>query len=113
MRNTPCTETFRAPIQRSLCNNRVDGAKNANLELVIVLDRRAKVDERLKELDKEIKERFRNILSGIYLSSSDELFHSKGYLVESQKYGICAVGSLNLTQKGLGLPQNLWVEAKE
>ena len=65
------------------------------------MDRRAKVDEKLKELDKEIKEKFRSRFSGIYLSSSDELFHSKGYLVESQKYGICAVGSLNITQKGL------------
>ena len=77
------------------------GAKNANLELIIVLDRRARVDEDLKKLDKKIKRKFRNNSSGIYLSSSGELFHSKGYLVESQKIGKCAVGSLNLTHKGL------------
>ena len=80
------------------------GAGNANLELIIVLDRRAGVDEglkKLKKLDKKIKRKFDSSSSGIYLSSSGELFHSKGYLVESQKIGKCAVGSLNLTQKGL------------
>ena len=77
------------------------GAGNANLELIIVLDRRAKANEDLKKLDKKIKRRFCSSKSGIYLSSSGELFHSKGYLVESKKVGKCAVGSLNLTHQGL------------
>ena len=77
------------------------GAGNANLELIIVLDRRARVDEDLKKLDKKIERKFRSSSSGIYLSSSGELFHSKGYLVESKRIGKCAVGSLNLTHKGL------------
>lgn len=77
------------------------GAVNANLELIIVLDRRARIDEDIKKLDKKIRRKFGSSSSGIYLSSSGELFHSKGYLVESQKIGKCAVGSLNLTHKGL------------
>ena len=77
------------------------GAGNANLELIIVLDRRAGVDKYLKKPDKKIKKKFGSGYSGIYLSPFGELFHSKGYLVESQKTGKCAVGSLNLTQKGL------------
>ena len=77
------------------------GARNANLELIIVLDRRGRVDKYLKKLDERIKNNFGSGYSGIYLSSFRELFHSKGYLVESQKTGKCAVGSLNLTQRGL------------
>lgn len=77
------------------------GAGNANLELIIVLDRRARVDADLAKLDKKIKNKFGSSDSGIYLSSSGELFHSKGYLVESKRVGKCAVGSLNLTHKGL------------
>ena len=50
------------------------GAGNANLELIIVLDRRAGVDEGLKKLDKKMKRKFGSNSSGIYLSSSGELF---------------------------------------
>ena len=79
------------------------GKKSANLELIIVLDRGAgaRADEDLKKLDRKIRNKFGSADSGIYLSSFGELFHSKGYLVESQEVGKCAVGSLNLTQQGL------------
>ena len=80
------------------------GHKATNLELIIVLDRRAKGDKKLEELDEKIREkrgcRKRGCRSGIYLSYLGQLFHSKGYLVESQNVGKCVVGSLNLT-KGL------------
>ena len=87
------------------CGANAKGKKSANLELIIVLDRRGirgKIDETLGELDKKIKDEFgKRNESGIYLSSLGELFHSKGYLVEGKHVGRCAVGSLNLTQKGL------------
>ena len=83
------------------------GKKAANLELVIVLDRRVTVDECLRKLDEKIRDDFGHCNSGIYLSSLGELFHSKGYLVESQSEGKCAIGSLNLTQKGLNLNEEL------
>ena len=78
-----------------------EGNKSADLELIIVLDRRARADEDLKKLDEEIRGQFHSDYSGIYLSSCGQLFHSKGYLVESEQVGKCAVGSLNLTQNGL------------
>lgn len=58
-----------------------------------MLDRRAGVDEYLKKLDKKIKKKFGNGYSGIYLSPFGELFHSKGYLVESQKTGRSFAGN--------------------
>ena len=77
------------------------GKKSANLELIIVLDRGVRIDKYLKKLDKKIRKKFRHNNSGIYISYLGSLFHSKGYLVESKADGLCAVGSLNLTQKGL------------
>ena len=75
--------------------------KSVNLELIIVLDRGVRVDKCLKNLDKKIRKKFRHRKSGIYLAYHGSLFHSKGYLVESKADGLCAVGSLNLTQRGL------------
>ena len=77
------------------------GSKRSKIELIIVLDRRVRVDDKLKELDECIRGKFKSCYSGIYLSSRGVLFHSKGYLVESQTDGKCAVGSLNLTRNGL------------
>ncbi len=77
------------------------GAGNARLELVIILDRRVSNVNALKSLDKDIRKKFTHEDSGIYLCSEGELFHSKGYLAETAKDGICLLGSLNLTQKGL------------
>ena len=39
--------------------------------------------------------------SGIRVTNCGSLFHSKGYLVETGKNGMCAIGSMNLTQNGL------------
>ena len=39
--------------------------------------------------------------SGIRVTNRDSLFHSKGYLVETAQNGMCAIGSMNLTQNGL------------
>ena len=84
------------------------GAKSPDLELVILLDRGARRIDEVKELDERIernknrnKNKKFNWRSGIYLAHFGELFHSKGYLVESRNEGKCAIGSLNLTQKGL------------
>ena len=82
-------------------NHGASGKKSANLELIIVLDRGVRVDKCLKNLDKKIRKKFRHRKSGIYLAYHGSLFHSKGYLVESKADGLCAVGSLNLTQRGL------------
>ena len=39
--------------------------------------------------------------SGIRVTNYGWLFHSKGYLVETARSGMCAIGSMNLTQAGL------------
>ena len=39
--------------------------------------------------------------SGIRVANCGLLFHSKGYLVETARNGMCAIGSMNLTQAGL------------
>lgn len=39
--------------------------------------------------------------SGIRVTKCGYLFHSKGYLVETTRSGMCAIGSMNLTQAGL------------
>ena len=39
--------------------------------------------------------------SGIRVTNCGYLFHSKGYLVETTRSGMCAIGSMNLTQAGL------------
>lgn len=39
--------------------------------------------------------------SGIRVAYRAPFFHSKGYLVETGKNGMCAIGSMNLTQAGL------------
>ena len=39
--------------------------------------------------------------SGIRVTNCGLLFHSKGYLVETSRNGMCAIGSMNLTQAGL------------
>ena len=39
--------------------------------------------------------------SGIRVTKYGWLFHSKGYLVETTRSGMCAIGSMNLTQAGL------------
>ena len=39
--------------------------------------------------------------SGIRVTKGGWLFHSKGYLVETTRNGMCAIGSMNLTQAGL------------
>lgn len=39
--------------------------------------------------------------SGIRVTNCGYLFHSKGYLVETIRNGMCAIGSMNLTQAGL------------
>lgn len=39
--------------------------------------------------------------SGIRVTNCGSLFHSKGYLVETAQNGMCAIGSMNLTQNGL------------
>ena len=85
--------------------------KVANLEFIIVLDRRVRDEEKeyLQKRDKYIRKNFPDSKSGIYLASLGELFHSKGYLVESEQDGRCAVGSLNLTQSGLTKNEELLV----
>ena len=78
------------------------GSKEAELELIVVLDElQTRDDDELRTLDECIREKFSSCYSGIYLFPSGKLFHSKGYLVESLTDGKCAVGSLNLTQRGL------------
>lgn len=39
--------------------------------------------------------------SGIRVTNCGRLFHSKGYLVETNRNAMCAIGSMNLTQNGL------------
>ena len=83
----------------------------ADLEFVIVLDRGVRDEEKkcLQKRDKYIRKNFPDSKSGIYLASLGKLFHSKGYLIESEQDGRCAVGSLNLTQSGLTKNEELLV----
>ena len=74
-------------------------SKNQRPELFIVIG--TIKHEGLKDLQKvkfgnEFKEE-----SGIRVTNCSRLFHSKGYLVETGRNGMCAIGSMNLTKYGL------------
>ena len=86
-----------------------NGSKKPHCELVVLLDSRASMLEELKEKDKIVRDSFKSTRSGIYLVQAGSLFHSKGYLAESSRDGICHIGSLNFTQKGLTKNEELWV----
>ena len=88
------------------------GAGNSRLELIVILDRRVSNLIGLQELDQEIRNKFTHQDSGIYLCDEGELFHSKGYLAETGRDGICLLGSLNLTQKGLTRNEEILVSAR-
>lgn len=74
-------------------------SKRPKSELFIVIG--TVKHEGLKDLQKvkfgnEFKEG-----SGIRVTNCGYLFHSKGYLVETTRDGMCAIGSMNLTKYGL------------
>jgi len=85
-----------------------DGHATAHKELIIIVDAisskyqsNESVRQELSDLNSKIMKHCTAKRSGIYLAKSGPLFHSKGYLVSSTKYGQFIIGSLNLTQKGL------------
>ena len=86
----------------------IDHIKGQKSELVIVIGTITKGE--LEALQETQKTKFGNEYkkgSGIRVITNRDrlfhgLFHSKGYLVETaNKNGICAIGSMNLTQAGL------------
>ena len=76
-------------------------SKKQKPELFIII---GSINSGEEELEKLQKMKFGNEFkegSGIRVTNCGYLFHSKGYLVETTRSGMCAIGSMNLTQAGL------------
>ena len=76
------------------------GIKKPELFIVIgtINNKELKVLQKIQKT--EIGTKFKEG-SGIRVTNCGRLFHSKGYLVETSKNRMCAIGSMNLTQNGL------------
>ncbi|MCW7556376.1 hypothetical protein NX722_27830 [Endozoicomonas gorgoniicola] len=80
--------------------------------MIIIVDKGASNIEELKKWDRRIAHSacFTD-LSGVYVAcTSGGIFHSKGYLAKTSKYGEFYIGSMNLTNKGISGNEELVIE---
>ena len=88
-------------IKQLIAHIKSRGSKKQKPELFIVIGTVKKgKKEGLKALQEMEFGKFKQG-SGIRVTNCGSLFHSKGYLMETAQNGMCAIGSMNLTQNGL------------
>jgi len=91
----------RPSIEQLIAHIKSRRSKKQKPELFIII---GSINSGEEELEKLQGMKFGNEFekgSGIRVTNCGYLFHSKGYLVETTRSGMCAIGSMNLTQAGL------------